>query len=430
MSTSQQYDPTELDEYDYKEESGRFRRFLWFCAGADLQLLRNCPHSDRVKMEGIGGIVLATALLAFFSGISAAQVIFAQNAYGDILAFITGLVWAIIIFNLDRFIVTSTGHGDGTEKITFEEIKNAIPRIILGIAIGVSLSAPLEIRIMKPEIEAELKIKQEEHFNGLNATLIAKFEENHSRLEKNRSEAVASLKNQEDLFEKRYQDIVKQRKDLDDEASGKAGNKRAGEGPGWKTKKLNLDNMMAERDVNIQQFQPEKERLTALINKTEAELETAFRDKEKQMAKNEETSKLYDGVSRRIEIAHEIAPGISRALFLLLLALEITPIFIKMMLIQGPYDLLAENQKAIVNARYGIETNSVILAGNVGRGEQVIEPVFHQAETIQDFEVGKLKIESSLAQTAQQVFLNKTSADIQANPEKYIKKNLSESTKA
>ena len=49
---------------------GPLSRFLWFCAGADASLLAHCPHSDRVKYQGIGGIVLATAVLAFTSGLS------------------------------------------------------------------------------------------------------------------------------------------------------------------------------------------------------------------------------------------------------------------------------------------------------------------------------------------------------------------------
>ena len=46
---------------------GAFTRFLWFCAGADGNLLARCPGSDWVKYQGIGGIVLATTVLAFVS---------------------------------------------------------------------------------------------------------------------------------------------------------------------------------------------------------------------------------------------------------------------------------------------------------------------------------------------------------------------------
>ena len=43
------YDPfVTLKEYEYEKEAGPIRRFLWFCAGADRQLLLQCPQSDRV----------------------------------------------------------------------------------------------------------------------------------------------------------------------------------------------------------------------------------------------------------------------------------------------------------------------------------------------------------------------------------------------
>lgn len=75
MTTSETYDPKNSDKYHYSADKTFVQRVLWFCAGADEQLLLKCPHSDRVKMEGIGGIVLATTVLAFFSGHEAASVI-------------------------------------------------------------------------------------------------------------------------------------------------------------------------------------------------------------------------------------------------------------------------------------------------------------------------------------------------------------------
>jgi hypothetical protein len=42
-------------------------RFLWFSAGADERLLQRCPASDWVKYQSIGGIVVATTVLAFVS---------------------------------------------------------------------------------------------------------------------------------------------------------------------------------------------------------------------------------------------------------------------------------------------------------------------------------------------------------------------------
>ena len=60
-------------------EPGFFTRFLWFCSGADEQILRKCPKYDHVKYQGLGGVVLATGMLAFLSGSYAFYTIFSPK---------------------------------------------------------------------------------------------------------------------------------------------------------------------------------------------------------------------------------------------------------------------------------------------------------------------------------------------------------------
>ena len=152
-------------------------RFLWFCAGADSHLLRRCPGSDRVKFEGIGGIVLATAVLAFASGSYAFYTVFEPkddtalsrvlDPHTTVMAILAGLVWSLVIFNIDRFIVSSAGKGDGTDRITLAELAQSTPRLLMAMIIGVCISAPLEIRILKPEIDPQLELEQNEYLRKL-----------------------------------------------------------------------------------------------------------------------------------------------------------------------------------------------------------------------------------------------------------------------
>ena len=48
-----------------------------------------------------------------------------------ILSMVFGLFWGLMIFNLDRFIVASTGKGDSTERIRRQEFFGALPRIFM-----------------------------------------------------------------------------------------------------------------------------------------------------------------------------------------------------------------------------------------------------------------------------------------------------------
>ncbi len=168
-------------DYDFGKKPGPITRFLWFCAGVDEALLQKCPRGEWAKYEGIGGVVFATTVLAFISGSYAFYTVFApkqdtalagaQQALHSpsvAIAITAGLVWCLVIFNLDRFVVSSGGKGDGTEALTLQELGGAMPRLLMAIMIGVTLSKPLEIRIMESEIEAQLELEQQSYVAELN----------------------------------------------------------------------------------------------------------------------------------------------------------------------------------------------------------------------------------------------------------------------
>ena len=164
-----------IEDYPLKDlkKIGFATRFLWWCAGADGYILSRCTYSDHVKYAGLGGIVLATGLLAALSGGYAFYTVFSPKEIQGALeqsihlptvgiATFFATLWGLIIFNLDRFLVSSTGKGDGTEAITLKEFFNAIPRIIMALILSIAIAAPMEIRIFKTEIDAELfKVQKE-----------------------------------------------------------------------------------------------------------------------------------------------------------------------------------------------------------------------------------------------------------------------------
>ena len=161
----------ELVDYkkkDYGPFMDRIMKFLWKCGGSDAQVLQYAPYSDHIKAAGIGGVVLATTVMASIAMGFAVHTIFASPTdqldpvtkevilKGNWLITIpVAIVWGLIIFNLDRFIV-STVKGDGTEKITLGEWGSMIPRLLMAIIIGLTISAPLETYIFSKEITREL----------------------------------------------------------------------------------------------------------------------------------------------------------------------------------------------------------------------------------------------------------------------------------
>ena len=127
-------------------------KFLWWCAGANIDILERCP-TDQAKYFGLGGTILFTALMASFAGgyafFTAFKSVFLSIAFA--------VFWGMMIFNLDRFIVSSTGKGDGTVKITKDEWISALPRIILAVVIGFIIAMPLELKVFEREINVEIQ---------------------------------------------------------------------------------------------------------------------------------------------------------------------------------------------------------------------------------------------------------------------------------
>ena len=100
----------------YHQMNG-FQKFLMMCSGSNLHILQKSP-SEWNKYAGIGGIVLFTAV---FATLSASYAMF--TVFEDVwISAGFGILWGLMIFNLDRYIVSSikkTGSFcEATEKLS------------------------------------------------------------------------------------------------------------------------------------------------------------------------------------------------------------------------------------------------------------------------------------------------------------------------
>lgn len=409
--------------------AGPFSRFLWFCAGADSSLLVHCPHSDRVKYQGIGGIVLATAVLAMTSGSYAFYTVFCpkvETALSQdvhlptvVQALAAGLVWALIIFNIDRFIVSSTGKSDGSDSITWTQFSKAIPRIVMAVIIGVCISAPLEIRVLKPEIEAQLELEQNEYLGRLNAHSDRLIEARRAELRRRVDEAQKRLDDRVEYFEKRRLEIKEQRRLLELEAEGKTGSKKAGRGPAWQDKRDTLDKMEQELIADQARDKDKQAPLEADQKGWKGELEALDRELAAARASNLKQARNLDGLLKRIQVSHEIGGSVPWWIMLLLLAIETGPIFFKMMLVRGAYDYLDENTKRIATARTGVESLGYVFTadGNL----ELKDDRFHQAEAALKAERERLELQGELTREVHQKFKEQAKAEISADPKKFVK---------
>ncbi|MEY4652973.1 MAG: hypothetical protein RI884_1554 [Pseudomonadota bacterium] len=415
------YDPAPATEYNYALNLNWLNRALYYSAGVDVQLLKHCPSYDRVKLQGIGGTVMATAALAFISGSYAFYTVFGPNSvdrpdeisFGWMLvAAFFGLVWSAVIYNLDRFIVSTTGHGDGTDNVTLGEIARALPRMMMAVLIGFVLSKPLEIRIMKTEIDAQLKIEQEEYAQEFIDNAKKKRDLAVTNITAGKDELVKQKEKKLQEIETLRQEVVKAEKNFTEEmASGFQ--KRSQE------KKALVEKNTAALEEGKTRLLPE---ITELQNRIkEKELEVDAENKKFQQANVDAKiqGERLNGLIKRIEIAHETSPTASWFLTLMLIFIEISPLFFKMMLTLSTIDYLTENQKRMARVRRGIEVGHALDAS----GEAIIDvkhAKYHEAELAATRTIGKLAIDRQLTEQVQGEFTRIVSDDISKNPGGYI----------
>lgn len=299
------------------------KNFFWMCSGADPDLLNNSPKSEQIKYAGIGGTVFFTAVMAFISGAYALFTVF-DNVY---IAIAFGLIWGLLIFNLDRFIVSTIKKRDNIKQ----EILQASPRIILAIIIAVVISKPLEMKIFEKEINQVL-LEQKNDLTLQNQGQIAlQYSPEISRVQSE----ITTLESAVDLKEKEVNNLYDT---YITEAEGTAGTMKLGKGPVYKEKR-------EKHDVLLQELQGLKEtNKTKIAEKEQALGQLRLKQKE-QISNSQPIIDGFDGLMARINALGELAWFPSFFIFLLFVAIETAPVLAKIMAPKGAYDLKFEEQE-------------------------------------------------------------------------------------
>ena len=429
-----------LDYYNGKSDNGHgskegismYTKFLWWCAGADKYFLTLSPMADRVKYAGIGGIVFCTGLLASVSGGYAFYTIFSPKSdavnsdpahlLSTLFALVFGLIWGLIIFNMDRFIVSSTGKGDGTDKITWREFTQALPRIIIAVILGFAISAPLEVRILETEINAELQNKQDEYLMRLNLQTDSITNLQMANKKADLLKVERELNEIETSLEKQRLTIQEGRRRLEDEIAGRIGSGMSGEGPAARAQKENLNKQEAELVENRKIKAPEILSLKERIGRLTVDIDEFDKGRDEKYKKNQLTAHQLDGLMERIHISHEIGGAVPWLIFLVLLSIEAGPIFFKMMMNKGVYDYLVENNKSRFQAYNGIVFSHELLEGKDGT-TYAEKRDFLEVDLEIESKKLQLKNQSQLTSDVIKQWHQKKKKDIGENPENFYSEN-------
>lgn len=402
------------NNYYESPKASRFMRFFWKAAGGDQYLLERSTYSDQVKYFCLGGIVVATGVLAGLAGGYAIYTIFEPKGsaldteihYPTLgIASVFGMIWGLIIFNIDRFIVTSTGKGDGTEAITKQELTSAIPRIIMGLIIALTISKPIEIRMFKSEIDQALFTKQENIKRTEKKNINQKYQGDISEIDN----SVKKLENEINTAKITYQEY-------DNKAllewEGKSGTGQSGDGPAYKMKRAEADNY---KNIWNSTEELNKEKIASL----QIEKNSLKTDMAEELDRVSDKADKLDGLLERLKLAHHIAGfWISLFITLLFVVIELTPIFFKMMLIKGPYDYMDENVKELAKAESGIEVVYDFYQDKQGMERHKI--INHSAEMKRAEKRAMLKAQEELNAHLIQEWKKKKLKEISDNPDKFM----------
>jgi hypothetical protein len=405
-------------------------KFLWWCAGADQKILQYCAYSDHVKYLGIGGVVLATGFMAALAMGFAMHTIFEGQW---LVTMPVAIIWALIVFNLDRFIVSSTGKGDGESSISWSELANATPRLMMAILLGLTISAPLETFIFKTEIKREWKLSMDQLAVSKSYEILQTEVTNDSSKVENFNIKKAEVEKQRDIW-------LKANQAWEDQMQGRT-SAGIGEGPRTKalakvrdTEKLKLESLENELKLFEAEKIKNKESINQKIKKEMDEIENSkpgFLDELmmiERLSSQGKTVPKMDPATNTIIKGQEIeiygsafwAVWLVRLLFMII---EIAPVILKLMLIKSPYDYMGENVNQILEAKQGISMNH--MTDEEGKLTKYKEN-FNPKRIISIVEHQNAKEEEN-AKEAITLFAEKEKKEIAKNPDAFITPNDSNS---
>ncbi|SMD36121.1 protein of unknown function [Reichenbachiella faecimaris] len=301
----------------------RIEQFFCYCSGVSISILKRCP-TEISKFVGIGAAVFFTGLLAAISSAYALYFVFD----GLVWPIVFGLIWGLMIFNLDRLIVLSMRK---SHKNHYEYMQ-AIPRLLLAILIALVISKPLELKIFDKEIATELNLIKQEllaaNENIIQSRYNSKTDSLHSEIESLKH----GIKEKEEIRD-HLLDVARQ------EADGTGGSGKVNPGPIYQIKKNNADQAQAELE--------EIKRENGLtIEKIRNDLQLVERSKNSELSQIEVAD--INGVSFQLTALARLGEKYDTIYYanvfiiLLFIMLEIAPILGKLLTPRGPYDDLLE----------------------------------------------------------------------------------------
>lgn len=313
-----------------RDEGARWSRWLARVAGANEETLQEGP-SERPRFVATGAMMVTTALIAALAGTFAAATVLPLPPLSSVLV---GLMWALIVFNVDRTIAAIAVKPRGL----WRNVLVAAPRVALAIVMAAVISVPVLLRIFQPELDSEVQLMGAERTTTLYSQVDERFAEQESRIAVQADFEVRALQSQVDELEREYREAQDR---VICETDGTCGSGVAGVGSVVRASAMERDQLSAELAVTRE----------ALARATDEALARA--QDEVQQLRNERAEQRMlvaeaatsDGLSVRLEALNRLTEKdqavrlLGWALFILLLTVDMLPMVAKLLGNLGPATL-------------------------------------------------------------------------------------------
>lgn len=300
--------------------------FFITCSGVDKNLINDCSNGEQNKYVGIGATVFFTAVMATIAGSYALFTVF-DNVYAAIFF---GAIWGLLIFNLDRFIVSTIKKKDSK----WQEFLQASPRILLAVIIAIVISKPLELKLFEKEINQVLLTEKNQMTLDNKTQIAEQFTPEITKINSEIEDLKAEILTKETETNALYEIYIA-------EAEGRKGTKLLGKGPVYKEKR-------EKHDTSLLALNQLKKDNAEKINTKELAIVSLQKKQELSETETQPIIANFDGLMARVNALDKLPWLPSFFIFLLFLAIETSPIFAKLISPKGEYDFkLEDNETAI-----------------------------------------------------------------------------------
>jgi hypothetical protein len=320
-----------------------FMRFLCAFAGADLQIIDKCPRFDRIRYSSLGFIILIITILAFiFSSYAMIHIFMPRGSLSVmegisnyVFAIAIGVCWSFIVFNFYQLLAASTGIGDGSAKLTLDEIISVTPKLFITFIFGLALSSPINVWLLHEEISQVTTENQLKSIAIFNMNLNKRYSDNLDKLYNKQVEFGGNIYELSTRLADMKKNLI-----VNSTVQKRKRGFSANEFEYEKNKIIEIESELIANKQNLSNAKVQTAKLRGEIIKIKNEHELDVSN----------SASLHSNLDKVLERHRPLY--ILSSIFII--AIHFLPIFIRIIWVKGPYEYMVNFQNTIVIKKYGI----------------------------------------------------------------------------